>query len=223
MPRCAEATLVISMHHRHLCSKDCGRRPPPLQLPGAVHGILWPWNSPTTPCIVRLRHRRKSRSWSAVSGPRVCELEGTRGASPTLWVRAGCPALCVSPSRTLPNPPLPSLRLAALPLPCWCWRAQRPHTHPCADRVGEGRPGSREPRKRVSVWGTTPRRSSTKRSASRLQRRWATGRGRAGRTGISRLRIGRWGLYLSNRAPRAGPSDCKGGGRSGGGGRGGSS
>jgi hypothetical protein len=102
------------MHHRHLCSKDCGRRPPPLQLPGAVHGILWPWNSPTTPCIVRLRHRRKSRSWSAVSGPRVCELEGTRGASPTLWVRAGCPALCVSPSRTLPNPPLPSLRLAAL-------------------------------------------------------------------------------------------------------------
>ena len=40
------------------------------------------------------------------------------------------------------------------------------------------------------IWETFPRRSSTTRSTWQLQRTWATGRGRAGRTRTSASRIG---------------------------------
>jgi hypothetical protein len=40
---------------------------------------------------------------------------------------------------------------------------------------------------RISRWRTFPGPSNTKRSAWRLQRRWAIGRGRAGRTITSAL------------------------------------
>jgi hypothetical protein len=56
---------------------------------------------------------------------------------------------------------------------------------------------------RTIRWGTFPRRPSTARSAWRLPRRWATGRGRAGRTGIGQL-------FPGDRAQHAAPVDCQG-------------
>ena len=66
--------------------------------------------------------------------------------------------------------------------------------------------------------GTSARPSSTTHSTWRLQRRWATGRGRAGRTGTWTTRLSR--LQQGHRVPHAMTGDCKGGGRPGGGGQG---
>jgi tetratricopeptide (TPR) repeat protein len=50
---------------------------------------------------------------------------------------------------------------------------------------------------RIGIWGTMQRPSSTPRRTWRLQRRWATGRGRARRTLTSGPRIGRRGTTQS--------------------------
>jgi tetratricopeptide (TPR) repeat protein len=84
------------------------------------------------------------------------------------------------------------------------------------DRAGQGS-ACAEPRQHVSDAGGI---LSTARSARRLQRRWATGRGRAGRTGTSASVSVAGGLQQGHQAPRAAPGDCKGGGRPGGGGHG---
>ena len=57
-------------------------------------------------------------------------------------------------------------------------------------RAGEGN-GYGNLGTRISRRGTSARPSSTTRSAWRLQRRWATGRGRAGHTGTSATRMSR--------------------------------
>jgi tetratricopeptide (TPR) repeat protein len=80
------------------------------------------------------------------------------------------------------------------------------------DRAGEGTA--------YGDLGTAYRSQGTTRSTWRLQRRWATGRGRARRTGTSASRMIRRGLQQSHRVPDAAPGDCKGGGGPGGGGQG---
>jgi hypothetical protein len=112
--------------------------------------------------------------------------------------------------------------------------------------IAPTRPGSTQDP--LALRETFHRRSSTTPSAWRLTRRWATGRGRAGRTGTSVARTSRClaiAKEVGNRAgeggahgglgnahdslgdfspgdqvPHAAPGDCQGGGRQGGGGRG---
>ena len=110
------------------------------------------------------------------------------------------------------------------------------------DRAGEG--GGAYGNDMV-CWCTLARRSNTTRSTWRLPRRWATGRGRAGRTGPLSTTHSAWRLprrwatgrgrsrvrepgecvlvagelFQGNRVSRAVPGDCQGGGRPGGKGR----
>ena len=84
----------------------------------------------------------------------------------------------------------------------WQRRSARPGRWqpPCGRRCREWLRGSTAPSAtRIRSWGAFPRPSSTTRSAWRVQRRWATGRGRAGHTRT-------WATRISRRGTSARPS-----------------